>query len=68
MDQLQEQVEFSVNKIELINYYDDEAHDVHRPGTFQQKLTYYVQNRCNFSRKVRVSVNESSDPVSSLGI
>ena len=66
MERSTEEVEFSVAKIELINYYDDEAHDVHRPGKFQQKLTHYVQNRSNFSRKVRVSVTESSDPVSNV--
>lgn len=57
-------VDFSVNKIELINYYDAEVHNSPYPGIIEQKFTYYVQNKSNFTRKVRVAVNESSDPVS----
>ena len=54
-------VEFSVDKIELTNYYNVESA---QPGAFQQRITYHVQNKSNFSRKVRVAVDDSSDPVS----
>lgn len=53
-DQEQESaVEFSVDKIRLVN-----------DGRGRQKATYYVQNRCSISRKVRVAVERGSDPVS----
>lgn len=53
-DQKQESVvEFSVDNIRLVN-----------DGRGRQKATFYVQNRCNTSRKVRVAVERGSDPVS----
>ena len=58
-------VEFSARYIELINHYNVEGHDIQRGlKAFQQKNTYYVQNKCNTCRKLRVSLSESSDPVS----
>ena len=58
-------VRFSARNIQLINYYDVEGHDVHRgPKAFQQRSTYYVQNKSNSCKKVRVALSESSDPVS----
>ena len=33
-------------------------------GKGRQKATFFVQNRCNSSRKVRVAVAKHSDPVS----
>lgn len=53
MDRDQVIVEFSVAKISLAN-----------DGRERQKATYYVQNRCSASRKVRVAVARGSDPVS----
>ena len=58
-------VEFSAKSIELINYYNVEGHDIQGGlEAFQQKNTYYVQNKCNSCRKLRVTLGESSDPVS----
>ena len=58
-------VEFSAKSIELINYYNVEGHDIQGGlKAFQQKSTYYVQNKCNSCRKLRVTLGESSDPVS----
>ena len=59
-------VEFSARSIELINYYNVERHDTQRDlEVFQQRNTYYVQNKCNSCRKLRVALGESSHPVSS---
>ena len=54
-------IEFSVHKIGLINNYDSESH---HHGGFQQRMTYYVENKGNISAKVRVALSDSSDPVS----
>ena len=51
-------VEFSVPKVDLVNLYDDERTEL------KQKDTYYVQNRCSSSRKVRVALSKNSHPVS----
>ena len=58
-------VEFSAKSIELINYYNVEGCDVQGGlKAFQQRNTFYVQNKCNSCRKLRVTLGESSDPVS----
>lgn len=64
MDDSQGAVDFSVSKIELMNYYGVEAQDIQGSEAFQRRATHYVQNKSNFSRKVRVAVSESSNPVS----
>ena len=46
-------MEFSVDKVRLVN-----------DGREQHKATFYVQNRCSASRKIRVAVDKRSDPVS----
>ena len=51
-------VEFSVSRVDLVNLYDDERAEL------KQKYTYYVQNRCSSSRKVRVALSKNSHPVS----
>lgn len=63
--ELERAVEFSAKSIELVNYYNIEGHDIQRDlQAFQQRNTYYVQNKSNSCRKLRVSLGESSDPVS----
>lgn len=62
-------MEFSAKSIELINYYDVEGHDTQRGlKAFQQINTYYVQNKCNSCRKLRVTLGESSHSVSTIMI
>lgn len=51
-------VEFSVSKVDLVNLYGDEKTEL------KQKDTYFVQNRCSSSRKVRVALSKHSHPVS----
>ena len=59
-------VEFSARSVELINYCNVERHDTQRDlKVFQQRYTYYVQNKCNSCRKLRVALGESSHSVSS---
>ena len=55
MDHDHSVVEFSVEKVRLVN-----------DGRERQKATFYVQNRCSASKKVRVAVDKNSDPVSIL--
>ena len=58
------EVEFSVQKIDLINHYRQaETQNISHPKS-SQKIAHYVQNKSKVSRKVRVAVSESSDPVS----
>ncbi len=54
MDRDQNVVEFSVGKVRLTN-----------DGRDHQKATFYVQNRCSASRKIRAAVAKHSDPVRS---
>ena len=65
-DAMETEVEFSMQKVSLINYYGRaKAANISQPDAVQ-KVAHYVQNKSKVSKKVRVALSESSDPVSAI--